>query len=62
MFRLGLTCYWPLGTVILALCESAAGSQLSPEKSGVWGPGLRAELVLPARYFYIQAVDTEGKR
>nr|XP_028584015.1 protein O-glucosyltransferase 2 isoform X1 [Podarcis muralis] len=62
MFRLGLTCYWPLGTVILALCESAAGSQLSPEKSGVWGPGLRAEVVLPARYFYIQAVDTEGKR
>ncbi|KAL7983892.1 hypothetical protein Chor_000768 [Crotalus horridus] len=35
---------------------------LSPERSLLWGPGLRAGIVLPARYFYIQAVDTEGKR
>ncbi|XP_075056079.1 protein O-glucosyltransferase 2 isoform X1 [Mixophyes fleayi] len=33
---------------------------VSTELSRVWGPGLRGEVVLPARYFYIQAVDTEG--
>ncbi|XP_069614059.1 protein O-glucosyltransferase 2 isoform X7 [Ranitomeya imitator] len=33
---------------------------VSAELSGVWGPGLRGEAALPARYFYIQAADTQG--
>uniref|UniRef100_A0A6J0UDJ2 Protein O-glucosyltransferase 3 n=1 Tax=Pogona vitticeps TaxID=103695 RepID=A0A6J0UDJ2_9SAUR len=53
---------WPNGS-------EAAGPEAPPdstaavsaEKSLVWGPGLRAELTLPVRYFYIQAVDGEGR-
>lgn len=61
MFSIWLTCFLPLGTIPI-VCESLYGTQLSPERSLLWGPGLRAGVVLPARYFYIQAVDTEGKR
>ncbi|KAJ6662304.1 hypothetical protein lerEdw1_012468, partial [Lerista edwardsae] len=35
---------------------------VSPERSMVWGPGLRAELTLPVRYFYIQAVRSSDGR
>lgn len=28
----------------------------------VWGPGLDANVVLPARFFYIQAVDSSGRK
>lgn len=33
----------------------------SASKTLVWGPGLDANIVLPARFFYIQAVDSSGK-
>lgn len=36
------------------------GSTLSAARSLVWGPGLEPHVVLPARFFYIQAVDTKG--
>ncbi|KAM4796104.1 protein O-glucosyltransferase 3 [Rhinophrynus dorsalis] len=36
------------------------GEPLSPEKSLVWGPGLHSDIVLPVRYFYIQAVTSSG--
>ncbi|KAJ6667402.1 hypothetical protein lerEdw1_016523 [Lerista edwardsae] len=62
MFSIWLTCCLTFGTIVLVFSESAGGSQLSPENSLIWGPGLRADVVLPARYFYVQAVDTEGKR
>uniref|UniRef100_A0AAQ5WZJ3 Glycosyl transferase CAP10 domain-containing protein n=1 Tax=Amphiprion ocellaris TaxID=80972 RepID=A0AAQ5WZJ3_AMPOC len=39
----------------------AAESVLSASKTLVWGPGLEANVVLPARFFYIQAVDSSGK-
>lgn len=42
--------------------QTVAEGRLSPEKSEIWGPGLKAAVVLPARYFYIQAVDTSGNR
>uniref|UniRef100_A0A5F9D5R0 Protein O-glucosyltransferase 2 n=1 Tax=Oryctolagus cuniculus TaxID=9986 RepID=A0A5F9D5R0_RABIT len=48
-----------LGTVP-ALAESGGERRLSPDQSRVWGPGLNAQVVLPARYFYIQAVDASG--
>ncbi|XP_061697057.1 protein O-glucosyltransferase 2-like isoform X2 [Syngnathoides biaculeatus] len=53
---LGLVLFWtelPLG--------SRADSTLSPAKTLVWGPGLKANIVLPARFFFIQAVDTSGR-
>lgn len=28
----------------------------------VWGPGLQPHIVLPARFFYIQAVDSSGRK
>ncbi|EDO47272.1 predicted protein [Nematostella vectensis] len=36
-------------------------AKVSRKKSIVWGPGLIAGATLPARYFYIQAVDTKGQ-
>ncbi|XP_035673489.1 protein O-glucosyltransferase 2-like [Branchiostoma floridae] len=32
-----------------------------PGKSTVWGPGLESNFVVPARWFYIQATDTNGE-
>lgn len=37
------------------------GSSPSAAKTLVWGPGLEPNVVLPARFFYIQAVDSTGK-
>lgn len=61
MFSIGLLCYLTLGTIPV-FTVSGGGNQLSPENSLIWGPGLRADVVLPARYFYVQALDTEGQR
>lgn len=36
--------------------------QVDTKLSLVWGPGLIADMTLPARYFYIQAVDTCGNK
>ncbi|KAM6984990.1 protein O-glucosyltransferase 2 [Aplochiton taeniatus] len=43
----------PTHSVFADLVPSAA-------KTLVWGPGLQANIVLPARFFYIQAVDRSG--
>ncbi|KAM4562076.1 protein O-glucosyltransferase 2 [Fundulus diaphanus] len=45
-------------------CELSGGkaaSVISAAKTLAWGPGLEADIVLPARFFYIQAVDSSGK-
>lgn len=55
-----LYCFFP-GTAP-AFAETGGERRLSPEKSEVWGPGLKAAVVLPARYFYIQAVDASGNK
>uniref|UniRef100_A0A8C4NH19 Protein O-glucosyltransferase 2 n=1 Tax=Eptatretus burgeri TaxID=7764 RepID=A0A8C4NH19_EPTBU len=34
---------------------------LSAKRSLVWGPGLQSEVVLPVRYFFIQAADKSGR-
>ncbi|XP_066912321.1 protein O-glucosyltransferase 2-like [Clytia hemisphaerica] len=48
--------------VILGLISLCHGKrELSPSLSMVYGPGLNLEVVLPVRYFYVQAVDTKGK-
>ena len=35
--------------------------QVSPQKTLVFGPGLRADIVLPVRYIIIQCVDAKGQ-
>lgn len=46
--------------------DDPSGAQVGPEpsaaKSLIWGPGLETNIVLPARFFYIQAVDSSGKK
>ncbi|OCT57602.1 hypothetical protein XELAEV_18003304mg [Xenopus laevis] len=57
----------PGAALILLLVWASAGAApggaetLSAEKSLVWGPGLHADIVLPVRYFYIQAVTAGGR-
>ncbi|XP_061105078.1 protein O-glucosyltransferase 3 [Conger conger] len=49
--------------LVLVLCKKSTfceSHKLSPEKCVVWGPGLDPEVVLPVRYFYIQAVNSAG--
>ena len=35
---------------------------VSLSKTVIWGPGLQVDVVLPARYFFIQAVDSFGNK
>ncbi|XP_078513629.1 protein O-glucosyltransferase 2 [Lissotriton helveticus] len=44
------------------ITEASVKGHVDPERCLIWGPGLRAEVVLPARHFYIQAVDAEGQK
>ena len=49
--------------VILCRLPGALSAQLSVEKSLVFGPGVHPERAgFPVNYFYIQAVDTKGKK
>lgn len=46
-------------SVKLSVCECGG---IAPQRCLVWGPGLRADSVLPVRYFFIQAVNSEGEK
>lgn len=35
--------------------------RVTPERCLVWGPGLNPDVVLPVRYFFIQAVNSKGE-
>lgn len=49
--------------IILFRLPEALSAQLSAEKSVVFGPGVHPERAgFPVNYFYIQAVDTKGKK
>ncbi len=39
----------------------SCGNVPNAKKTEVWGPGLKSEVVLPARYFFIHAADKNGK-
>lgn len=42
--------------------EVSSIKSLDLRKTKVWGPGLETpQAVMPARYFFIQAVDSKGK-
>ncbi|KAG8452940.1 hypothetical protein GDO86_004660 [Hymenochirus boettgeri] len=53
-------------TLLLLLCWVSMGTpddgeeSVSPRRSLVWGPGLHGAIVLPVRYFYVQAVTAKG--
>uniref|UniRef100_A0A3P9KJ01 Protein O-glucosyltransferase 3 n=1 Tax=Oryzias latipes TaxID=8090 RepID=A0A3P9KJ01_ORYLA len=50
--------------LVTLICSNLPGwdcEGISPERCLIWGPGLNPDAVLPVRYFFIQAVDSEGK-
>ena len=51
-----------LALVLQTIPGTLAGSVPCAATSLVWGPGLEAKVVLPARYFFIQAADTNGRK
>lgn len=56
---------WLLGFALGVAAAGGAeggGGRVSAELSSVWGPGLRAAAVLPARYFFVLALDAQGRR
>lgn len=46
---------------LLVLQSSVYCLNVDPDRTIVYGPGLKPRLVFPARYFYIQAVDVTGQ-
>lgn len=60
--RLLLLLVFSLEVFRCEISEETVGSVISAAKTLVWGPGLEADIVLPARFFYIQAVDNSGKK
>ncbi|XP_071957348.1 protein O-glucosyltransferase 2-like [Antedon mediterranea] len=49
---------------LVTLTESVKDKQkrvVCPKQTIVWGPGLKADFTVPARYFFIQAVDLNGQ-
>ncbi|KAK2099432.1 hypothetical protein P7K49_020780 [Saguinus oedipus] len=45
----------------LLVAAGAPEAPVSAPRSLVWGPGLQAAVVLPVRYFYLQAANSEGQ-
>lgn len=46
-------------------CASVCSSvqvEVDPKKSLIWGPGLKSHFNVPVRYFYIQALDADGRK
>ena len=56
--------------LICVVCYAALCADLTrcstitvdPKQCLVWGPGLKSHFNVPVRYFYIQAVDTNGEK
>lgn len=49
-----------MSCIIFLTRRSKAAAAASASKTLVWGPGLETNAVLPARFFFIQTVDTTG--
>ncbi|XP_045873333.1 protein O-glucosyltransferase 3 isoform X2 [Meles meles] len=60
MRRLPRAALLPLPLALL-VAAGAPEAPVSAPRSLVWGPGLRAGVVLPVRYFYLQAVNSAGQ-
>lgn len=52
-----------LGFILLCSVNlpGCCSERISPERCFVLGPGLNPDIVLPVRYFIIQAVDSNGE-
>lgn len=49
---------------VFALFNSLSGAtceRVAPERCLVWGPGLNPDVVVPVRYFFIQAANSNGE-
>ncbi|XP_072291622.1 protein O-glucosyltransferase 3 [Eucyclogobius newberryi] len=53
-------CFVALFACICVSPVHGTSAAISPEKCLIWGSGLQPDTVLPVRYFYIQAVDSDG--
>ncbi|XP_067265858.1 protein O-glucosyltransferase 2 [Chanodichthys erythropterus] len=47
--------------IVFMTRRSKAAAAPSASKTLIWGPGLETKIVLPARFFFIQTVDTTGR-
>lgn len=50
--------------VVFAVFNSLGGAtceRVAPERCLVWGPGLNPDVVVPVRYFFIQAANSNGE-
>lgn len=45
-------------SINFAVCDC---ERIIPERCLIWGPGLNTDIVLPVRYFIIQAVNSKGE-
>lgn len=42
--------------------DGQPAQRIDPSRTKIWGPGLKPdEIMLPVRYFFIQAIDDSGK-
>jgi len=49
--------------VMLLIYTGAENIDVDPLKTIVWGPGLKpAEVTMRARYFFLQLVDSHGRK
>ena len=59
-----ITNYYLTYLILTTICCAQTIHQLvDPAKTLVWGPGLKPDIItVPARYFFIQAVDHNGQK
>lgn len=50
-----------LPPLALPAAACAPDAPVSARRSLVWGPGLQAAVAVPVRYFYLQAVGSDGR-
>lgn len=61
-FRDGLIVKLIVSVVFISINSPVSGCEGIPsERCLIWGPGLNADTVLPVRYFFIQAVGSNGE-
>ncbi|XP_044211368.1 protein O-glucosyltransferase 3 [Thunnus albacares] len=58
----GLLCRFIVLCVFISVNLPVSDSEgISPERCLIWGPGLNPDIVLPVRFFFIQAVNSKGE-
>ena len=60
LYSLNITLFCIFSSILTII--DGAQSSLSLENTLIWGPGLDASITLPARFFFIQAVNTQGEK